>query len=204
MDLLALFTILAVFKASSASFRLDSLEEIIDDDRIVGGKTARHGQFPYMVSLRKQEQVNDAIIWSHRCGGAILNNRWILTVAHCTIHYEPYDLLIALGAHHIRNDGDIYGLDRVVNHPLYEKSSDTARNDICLLRTNKTIQFNKFVQPISLRKQFVDADMTSIISGWGYTQVRKITQINLLLIKKVDDYNTEFTSPFLLPSQPYS
>lgn len=173
-ELLAISAVITVVIASSESFRLDSLEENINEDRIVGGKTARPGQFPYMVSLRKQAQEDDTIVWRHACGGSILNNRWILTAAHCTVNFEPYDMLIAVAAHHIRNDGKFYGLDRVVNHPKYKKHSKKAKNDISLLRTNETIQFTNFVRPIPLRKQFVGADVASTISGWGATQVQNI------------------------------
>lgn len=41
---------------------------------IAGGSDAVPGQFPYLVSLRRADDLNF-------CGGAILNTRWILTAA---------------------------------------------------------------------------------------------------------------------------
>ena len=41
---------------------------------IAGGADAVPGQFPYLVSLRRADDLNF-------CGGAILNSRWILTAA---------------------------------------------------------------------------------------------------------------------------
>ena len=49
-------------------------------NRIVNGKEAPLGAFPYQVSLRKD--------FRHRCGGSIINNRWILTAAHCVQEYD--------------------------------------------------------------------------------------------------------------------
>ena len=47
--------------------------------RIVGGRQAPDGQYPYQVSIRYSDTDN------HKCGGSIIDKKWILTVAHCLL-----------------------------------------------------------------------------------------------------------------------
>lgn len=176
MGLFALFAILAVVIGSAVSSRLASPAEKTNEDRIVGGATAKPGQFPYIASLRGPIRLpNGAVIIGHLCGGSIISDRWILTAAHCTqsVNSKP---VIYLGAHHIKNDGEKYTSDRIVNHPAFDRPN--LRNDISLLRTNKKIQFSATVKPIPLRKAFVVKGTASTVSGWGEMQVRKILRRN--------------------------
>lgn len=48
-------------------------------DRIVGGYETTIDDNPWQVSLQYYS--------SHRCGGSIIGDKWILTAAHCT-EYE--------------------------------------------------------------------------------------------------------------------
>lgn len=136
---------------------------------ILGGQTARHGQFPHMVALR-----NLLTNSGHMCGGCILNNRWILTAAHCTgvVFNRAEFIRIAVGAHTL-TDGTIYRADKIVNHPQY--NNPTLANDIALVRASRTITFiDGLVQPVRLPTRNLGDITEAILSGWGAARLNVV------------------------------
>ena len=69
-----------MFSLSSSLFSVaDGVEcgrPMMRQARIKGGNSAKVGEFPWLVSVR----VNGG----HFCGGSLINNRFVLTAAHCT------------------------------------------------------------------------------------------------------------------------
>lgn len=47
--------------------------------RIVGGRLAKKGSWPWMASLRILAEEP----YGHRCGAALINQKWLVTAAHC-------------------------------------------------------------------------------------------------------------------------
>lgn len=164
MLLYARLAILALIIGSSVSFKFNPQVDNVNEDRIVGGQTATPGQFPYMVSLRRSSRMKDNTVWRHFCGGSIISPSWVISAAHCQL-VGPSALRLFVGAHHVFNDGTGYTVNQTINHPAYNPRN--YRNDIALLETITPIQLNDRVRPIPLRRQFVDAGVETITTGWG-------------------------------------
>lgn len=130
------------------------------DSRIVGGRDAADGQFPYQISLRA------ATSGRHFCGGTILTGRFVITAAHCTVNSSPTSMRIAVGSVNV-NSGTIYDVMAVINHQQFNMNN--ISNDIALLKTVDAIRFTEFVQPIPISTTYVGDGEQAVASGWGQT-----------------------------------
>lgn len=129
--------------------------------RIVGGQKAVEGQFPFMVALRPTTRPRE-----HGCGGFIISNRWIGSVAHCWRNPISHLMLFAVvGTLKTSDLGIDYRFAFWMNHPEY--SPYERKNDIGIGRTRTEIIFTPLVQPIPLGSDFVGAGVKATISGWG-------------------------------------
>lgn len=129
--------------------------------RIVGGSNAVLGRFPYQVSLRN-------IANEHFCGGSIINSRWILSAAHCTIWREQNSVLVWVGTVQLNSGGVSHTSSRIVNHPSYEGHS--LSNDVSLVQTASVIAFTANVQAIALGSAQVGGGVSAVVTGWGATE----------------------------------
>lgn len=144
------------------------------DDRIVGGQEATRNQFPHQVSIRRLRGT------THFCGGAIVSDRFVLTVAHCTqgILSIPSEIVIAAGAFRHFDDGTLHRVIRIVNHPRFNPRK--LENDISTIQTRTQIVFGPNVSAISLPVSNLPDEngLPLTVSGWGQNRVSTPFQLN--------------------------
>jgi len=133
---------------------------------IVNGQEAIPHEFPFMAALMNRNR--------QFCGGSLIDDRHILTAAHCVAHMSKYDvqnLRVRLGDHNIKdgvNDGITVEkrVQRVIRHKGF--SSSTLWNDVAILTMEDSVRFTTNIQPICLARgsnSYVDRRVT--VSGWG-------------------------------------
>ncbi|CAG0880138.1 unnamed protein product [Cyprideis torosa] len=141
--------------------------------KIVGGTNTVRGQVPYIASLRYTRAGNSF----HICGGTVINEKYILTAAHCVAGKLGNGLEVAIQEYNIREDEkdpveEIIEIDQIFAHPDFRAFGRRIENDIALLKLKTDINFNDYVQPACLPdnndNQFEGQTVT--VSGWGATK----------------------------------
>lgn len=129
------------------------------NDRIVGGHETTIEQHPWQVSLQYGS--------SHRCGGSIIGQKWILTAAHCTSKLPVQTLAVRVGSSKHTSGGTTIKLKNYVNHPKF--NAVTLDYDFSILELENALEFNDKVRSISLPNEnlkIYDGTMCEI-SCWG-------------------------------------
>ncbi|BCS22135.1 S1 family serine peptidase [Aspergillus puulaauensis] len=118
---------------------LFSLNTVTARESIVGGRPTTSEDYPYQISLEHLGQ--------HICGGSILNEKSILTAAHCT-HEYPNNLTIRAGTSTIGHGGSVYQPSKITTHPKF--NPETGDYDVAVITLSSDIALDASARPITL------------------------------------------------------
>lgn len=140
--------------------------------RIGGATITSKGEFLHMGAIGWRTKTST---WAFNCGCSIISPQYVITAAHCS-RASPTDTTLAdlepkivrAGNNNIQNPPFIdLKILRIITHPNYQ--SPSKYNDIALMELEKTIQFNRVIQPACLwtRSDLKESGNRATISGWG-------------------------------------
>uniref|UniRef100_A0A2A4K6F8 trypsin n=1 Tax=Heliothis virescens TaxID=7102 RepID=A0A2A4K6F8_HELVI len=152
-----IFAVLALCVAAVAA---------VPGQRIVGGSVTTIDQYPTIAALLYSSNL---VSYWQDCGGSILNNRAILTAAHCTAGYAVNRFRVRLGSTWANSGGAVHNANANIVHPQYDRN--TLNNDIAIIRSATTFSFNNNVRAASIAgANYLPADNQVVwAAGWGDT-----------------------------------
>ncbi|KAF5307276.1 hypothetical protein FQR65_LT06992 [Abscondita terminalis] len=121
----------------------DSNDPILGSGRVVGGKPSQPKAWPWIVSVYRNGVFH--------CGGALINEYWIVSAAHCVDKYWHYYYEIQAGVLRRYSYSPMVQnreVSNIVAHQFYDKVK--LKNDISLMKISKPLEFNRYVRPICL------------------------------------------------------
>lgn len=107
------------------------------------------GEFPWQVSL----QLKRGYSTTHFCGGAIINEYWVVTAAHCVHALHANSILVVAGDYNLaQNEGTLlqkYNNNNLTENALFTESEQ--RRNVAKMVLNNFILPN-FLNDIALLK----------------------------------------------------
>lgn len=137
--------------------------------RVYRGFPCSTDDYPFMVTLTGKHP-SDTMLTSF-CGGTILNERWILTAAHCIENRSlEYAVIPAVSAGNTKS----FTIEKLVSHEKYVSAYDS--DDVALLRTKRPLIKSRHVDYVKLpERRFKTINnqvlcKEGLIMGWGLTE----------------------------------
>ncbi|KAF2359566.1 Serine proteases trypsin domain [Trinorchestia longiramus] len=168
-----------------------------DFNRIFGGQETAIGAYPWVAALGYIRTGSDEV--QFHCAGSLINNRYILTAAHCL---DPSSLRgrrlveIRLGDWDLSSESDCQDtpggpecappfrrvfMEDAILHPTYSRRFQFS-DDIALIRLNETLDLNAVaptIHPVCLPPTFapgITAVGESLLAvGWGMTEEGRLS-----------------------------
>ncbi|CAL8093644.1 unnamed protein product [Orchesella dallaii] len=160
-------------------------------DRIVGGRPAVSGEFPWQVAMIRRGQ--------QFCGASLLDSKNVLTAAHCVEFMTQGDvkaLRLNMGDLVLNTQSDGQHVERKAKRVLYHKgfSMKNLAHDIALIHLDRPVEFSKTVQPVCLHPgnpAYDTGASDADVSGWGTTssggsQSQRLLAVQLRIITQSD------------------
>jgi len=127
--------------------------------KVVNGTDAQISEFPFMVSLRRNN--------GHSCGATILNDYWLLTAAHCVLSL-PDNYTVQYANTVISREGsNVVKVAQFIPHEGYNASNQYI-HDIALVRLEEPIvnELHDYKVRLPVSGSYFATGTPAVLSGY--------------------------------------
>ncbi|ESP04586.1 hypothetical protein LOTGIDRAFT_56436, partial [Lottia gigantea] len=124
--------------------------------RIIGGQEVKECQYPWQVYIRTPKG---------NCGGTLVDNKHVITAAHCIYYYDLSSFYRILLLH-----SEIFLENRFIIM-IFPRFTEFYWNDIAVITLAEELEFSVCVQPACLPSPSlnISTGVRCLASGWGVT-----------------------------------
>lgn len=125
----------------------------------------KFAEFPWMGIVFFKNQ-------TFKCGASLVDDRWVLTAAHCVAGYNPYDIRVRLGEYQVdvfdeKYPYEDYDVASITVHPKF--NSANLHNDVAVLELDRPVSYRYHINRICLPPpdRVHPGGTQCIATGWG-------------------------------------
>ncbi|CAL4163580.1 unnamed protein product, partial [Meganyctiphanes norvegica] len=140
------------------------------ESRILGGSTVVRGHIPWQIAIIRKQ--TDYVL----CGGALVNDRWAITAAHCHAGVVKFNISIEVlvGAVSTKNFISRVQVENIIPHPNYDRNRKIA--EAVNIQGDRKLRYtttNGSSIACERRLHLENYEgMEAMISGWGRLSYR--------------------------------
>ncbi|CAH2104249.1 unnamed protein product [Euphydryas editha] len=143
------------------------------EPRVVDGERSDIKRHPYSAFIMISESGSAFI-----CGASIVNQKLLLTAAHCFEDLNENSVGTASIGHTDKRKGFVINISTVKIHPKYD--SRKIVNDIALAGLERSVKFSDVVKRVALAYAKPPKNTLAVLAGWGIINEKPIQSTNIL------------------------
>ncbi|XP_062519220.1 complement factor B-like [Corticium candelabrum] len=162
--------------------------------RVLNGDFSHYGAWPWLASIYVTKSLNQNHV-ELKCGGTLINKRWVVTAAHCIFNqqYSPGLITVKLGDFSRDRDDpheQTFGVEpqpHLGGTKSQKYNLHTLDNDIALIKLDRDVTYTDYVRPICLLEpkhrnvSFISVGESATVVGWGFFRENDKTFTNIPL-----------------------
>ncbi|XP_045535438.1 polyserase-2 [Papilio machaon] len=167
--------------------------------RILGGEETNVNEFPWVARLTYFNKFY--------CGGMVINDRYVLTAAHCVKGLMWFMIKVTLGEHNRCNETHRPETRYVIEVIAHNFTYVTFKDDIALLRLSDRVTISDTIKPVCLphNDENTYVGVKAIAVGWGSIGEQKnhscyLLDVELPVLSNEECRNTKYETSMIADS----